>query len=153
MQRLLAFFTTYTFGLSLLSRVVQFPDVALDILRGAVWIVVIGLVYVYLRYGLKPIQGFYARLGLNPRWTPIYDTLVHLAPLVLVGGLPKTPVGYLGGYGVFLGWYLIVRATVGMPQLYLPEISVRDYDLLVGVVIPLVLGGMVGLSLQIGMEP
>lgn len=139
MQRLLAFFTTYTFTLSILSRIVQFPEELLEILRGAVLIVIIGIAYVYLRYGLGAVQGFYAGLGLDPRWTLAYDAIFHLAPLFLVGGLPRTARGYVGGYGVFLGWYLLVRMTVGMPQLYLPEVSVRDYDLLVMGVIPLTL--------------
>jgi hypothetical protein len=144
-MNVLYFFTTYTFGLSVLSRFVQFPPLALDMLRGAVWIVWVALVYVYVFYGLKPIKGFYARLGLDPQWTVLYDAVVHVAPIVLVGGLPQTIAGYVGGYLIFLGWYLGVRVTLEMPTLYLPEIPKYDYDRLVGGVIPLALAASWGI--------
>jgi len=125
------FFTTYTFiaSVAIGTGVVRLlPFVAIEIVRGAVWIVAVSVLYIYLRFGLSAVQDFYAKLGLNPDWSLIYDTLVHFTPVIWAGGLPKTALGYIGGYALFLGWFITIRTTLGMPELYIKSISSNAYD-------------------------
>ena len=136
------FFTTYTFIASVLigTRLVpSLPFVALEILRGAVFIVAVSVFYIYLRFGLSAIQEFYIKLGLNPEWSLAFDTLVHFAPVIWVGGLPRSAIGFAGGYALFLVWYLTVRATVSLPKLYIPSIPPTAYDQWVAGYLPVVL--------------
>lgn len=146
------FFTTYIFLAAVavgtgLVRASQMPPMALEILRGAVWIVAVSVVYIYVRFGFSAIQEFYIKLGLNPDWTLVYDTIVHFAPVVWVGGLPRTALGFVGGYVLFLGWFGVIRATIGLPRLYVSSLSTNAYDQWAAVYLPIVLAISFGITL------
>lgn len=128
MVSLFAYFTTYTVIWTILSVLYRIPHRAMEVLRGMVSIVAISVAYIYIRYGSKVIQQFYLRFGLHGRMVFLYDLLIHFVPLWVVGGFPRSILGFASAYAIFLIWFLSVRQMIGLKTLYSPAIPKEDYD-------------------------
>ena len=143
-------FSLYTFllGIGIYIYGSSLPPTMVDISKGLIVSVVICVYYVYLHYGFQTVIQFYQRIApwiKNPVGVALLDVLMHTLPWILVGN-PMNWTSYVIAYQIIITWYVWVRPII--PHLYMKELSLNEYDQILGIVLPLGLIGMYFLTVN-----
>ena len=132
-------FSLYTF---LLGWIVFFfkkklPFIFTEISKSLILYVVICVYYIYIIYGFSSVFTFYNRIApwlQSPYIVLLLDIGMHTLPLFLVG-LPSHIPSMVIAYEILIAWYVLVHKNI--PHLYLPSISITEYNTLLGIILPM----------------
>lgn len=113
------------------------PFLIVDIIRSTTSLTLVLFAYVYVVHGRDVIYDFYREMhgSVIPDALIIpWDALVHLLPVVLLGGPPRTIIGLAAGYLLLALYYSAIRNRVH--DVYPVSISEREISTIMFTYLP-----------------